>query len=350
MKFAHASDPECPADAFASWSPPGIRRNAALLLCGLVLANLLAWTWAFAAFAGNGVMLGTCALAYGFGLRHAVDADHIAAIDNVTRKLMQQGRRPACAGLFFALGHSTIVVAASAAIAVMANSVQSRLDALHAFGSVVGTAVSALFLLLIAGANFLVFLAVLGQYRQFRRDGIARRVPVDTMGFLSRLLRPAFRLIDESWQMYPLGLLFGLGFDTATEIGLLGIAAVQASHGLHIWSILVFPALFTAGMTLIDTGQGLLMLGAYGWAMRQPARTFAYNLTITLLSVCVAVTVAGIEAIGLLHGNGKYWNLVDRLNSHSGGLGLAIIAAFAGLWLAGMLSTRVSRPAEAAQE
>jgi high-affinity nickel-transport protein len=327
-----------------------VRLEAALLLGGLLLANLLAWAWAFAQFAGDAVMLGTSALAYGFGLRHAVDADHIAAIDNVTRKLMQQGQRPACTGLFFSLGHSTVVVAASVAIAVTATSFRARLDALNAIGGVIGTAISALFLLFIACANFVVFLAVLRQYRQFRRDGVAGQEGPCSVGVLSRLLRPAFRLIGASWHMYPLGVLFGLGFDTATEIGLLGIAAVQASHGLHIWSILVFPVLFTAGMTLIDTGQGLLMLGAYGWALRQPARSLVYNLMITLLSVCVALAVAGIEALGLWHGDGKVWLAIDRINSHSGLLGLAITSSFAFLWLAAALSSRGMRPAAAAQE
>jgi high-affinity nickel-transport protein len=348
--MALGADPNTLTDPCVTRPARSLVFTASLLLGGLVLANLLAWTWAFAQFAADAAMLGTSALAYGFGLRHAMDADHIAAIDNVTRKLLQQGKWPACAGLFFSLGHSTVVVAASVAIAITATSFRTRLDALNAVGGVVGTAISAAFLLLIACANIAVFLAVLRQYRQFRRDGSASQDSTGAAGLLSRLLRPAFRLIGQSWHMYPLGMLFGLGFDTATEIGLLGIAAVQASHGLHVWSIVVFPVLFTAGMTLIDTSQGLLMLGAYGWALRQPARTYAYNLTITLLSVCVALTVAAVEVLGLLHGNGKLWRLIDQINTHSGLLGLAIMASFALLWLAAALSSRAFRPAAAGQE
>ena len=246
------------------------------------------------------MLLGTAALAYSFGLRHAFDADHIAAIDNVTRKLMQEGSRPVGVGLFFSLGHSTIVVALTVAIAVATTALQGRFDAFKSFGAMVGTLVSALFLFAIAIANIVVLVSVWRTFQTVKSGGRFVEEDLDLMlanrGLLGRLFRRFFRLIERSWQMYPLGILFGLGFDTATEVGLLGISATQASQGLSIWSILVFPALFTAGMTLIDTTDSILMLGAYGWAFIKPIRKLYYNLTITAVSVLVAVIVGGLES------------------------------------------------------
>ena len=236
----------------------------------LVTANLAAWAWALLAFRGYPVLLGTALLAYGFGARHAVDADHIAAIDNVTRKLMQQGQRPVGVGFFFSLGHSTVVALASAGIALAAAALETRFAGWRELGELVGTGVSAAFLFLIALVNLVVLVQLYRAFRRVRRGG--RLVEDELEGFLSqrgllgRIFRPLFRFIGASWQMYPLGFLFGLGFDTATEVGLLGISAAEAAHGLSLWSILVFPALFTAGMSLVDTTDSVLMLGAYGWA------------------------------------------------------------------------------------
>ena len=307
----------------------------------LIGANLAAWAWALLAFHHYPVLLGTAFLAYSFGLRHAVDADHIAAIDNVTRKLMQQGKRPVTAGFCFSLGHSTVVVLASVGIAVAAGLLQSRFEAFKQVGGVIGTSVSALFLFAIALANLVV---LSGVYRAFQRARRGERVHDEDLdillaqrGLLSRLLRPLFRLIGKSWHMYPLGFLFGLGFDTATEIGFLGIAAAEATRGLPIWSILVFPALFTAGMSLVDTTDSVLMVGAYGWAFVKPIRKLYYNMTITLVSVLVALIVGGIEALGLIAGQlrleGGFWSAIDALNQSFGTLGYLIIGVFAVSWL-----------------
>jgi high-affinity nickel-transport protein len=307
----------------------------------LILANATAWLWALLAFRDYPVLIGTAFLAYSFGLRHAVDADHIAAIDNVTRKLMQQGERPIGVGFFFSLGHSTVVVVASAAIAFATTALQDRMDSLKIIGGVVGTSISAVFLFIVAAVNFAILLTV---YRAFRaaqqNNGLVAtdldRLPVQR-GPLARLFRPLFRLVSRSWHMYPLGLLFGLGFDTATEVGLLGISAAQASKGLPVWSIMVFPALFTAAMSLVDTTDGVLMLGAYGWAFTRPIRKLYYNLTITSVSVLVAVLVGGIEALGLaadhLSLQGPFWTLIGRLNDNFGSLGYLIIAIFVVSWL-----------------
>ncbi len=319
-----------------------LRFRAGGIYAVLVVANVAAWAWALLAFRHYPVLLGTALLAYGFGLRHAVDADHIAAIDNVTRKLMQEGKRPAAVGFFFSLGHSTVVVLASVAIAATATAFQDRFGAFRNVGAVVGTAVSALFLLAIAAMNIVILIAV---YRTFRRVKAGKPYVDEDLnmllagrGLLSRLFRPMFRMIQRSWHMYPLGLLFGLGFDTATEIGLLGISAAQGSQGLSIWSILVFPTLFTAGMSLVDTTDSLLMLGAYGWAFLKPIRKLYYNLTITLVSVVVAVLIGGIEAFGLVGGQfglkGAFWDGIGALNDNFGMVGYLIIAFFVLSWIA----------------
>ena len=242
----------------ASASTPTHRklpRKSARLVAGLIAFNVLTWLWALVAFRHYPLLLGTSLLAYSLGLRHAVDADHIAAIDNVTRKLMQEGKRPLFAGFFFSLGHSTIVVAATALIATTAMAVQGRFAEFREIGGIIGTSVSSLFLFAIAAMNLFVLRGVWRAFRRVRRGESCRDEDIDMLavggGPLARIARPLFRLIGKSWHMYPLGFLFGLGFDTATEIGLLGISAAQASQGMPIWSILVFPALFTAGMSLV---------------------------------------------------------------------------------------------------
>jgi high-affinity nickel-transport protein len=308
-----------------------------VLLAGF---NLGAWSWALVAFHRYPVLLGTAFLAYSFGLRHAVDADHIAAIDNVTRKLMQGGKRPVSVGLMFSLGHSTIVIVGSIAIAATALALQHRIDAVREIGGLIGTVVSSLFLFGIAFVNLIVLRSVYRTFVRVRRGGAYVEEDFDLLlgsrGFLTRLFRPVFDLIRSSWHMYPLGLLFGLGFDTATEIGLLGISAAEASKGLSLWSILVFPVLFAAGMSLIDATDNVLMLGAYGWAYVKPIRKLYYNITITSVSVVVALAVGGIEALGLLagrlHPQGLFWDLIRTLNGNFGLLGYGIVALFALSW------------------
>jgi high-affinity nickel-transport protein len=328
-----------------------LRRKLAGLYLVLVAANLLAWGWALAAFRDHPVLLGTALLAYSFGARHAVDADHIAAIDNVTRKLMQQGQRPVGVGFFFSLGHSSVVVLASVAIALAAVALQGRFAALRDIGGLIGTGVSAAFLFLIALVNLVVLVQLHRTFRRVKRGGRYVEADLDLLlagrGVLGRLFRPLFRLVGASWQMYPLGFLFGLGFDTATEIGLLGISAAEAAHGLSIWSILIFPALFTAGMSLVDTSDGVLMLGAYGWAFAKPLRKLYYNLTITFISVVAAVVIGGIEALGLvarkLGLDSGFWHWVSALGDHSGSLGCLIVGVFVASWLISVLVYRWKR-------
>jgi high-affinity nickel-transport protein len=326
-----------------------IRIKSASVFALLIGANLAAWAWALVAFRDHPVLLGTALLAYSLGARHAVDADHIAAIDNVTRKLLQQGKRSVGVGLFFSLGHSTVVVLASIAIALGAGELQ-HFAGWRELGGVIGTAVSAGFLFAIAGANLIALRPIYRAFRRLRRGGSLDARAFDGFlleGMLGRLFRPLLAIIRASWQMYPVGFLFALGFDTATEVGVLGISAAEASRGLPIWSILVFPALFTAAMSLADTADGILMLGAYGWAFTKPLRKLYYNLAITVVSVLAAVIVGGVELLGVVAQRfsleGAFWTVIERLNDNFGSLGLLIIGLFALSWAIAAAIYRLKR-------
>ena len=332
--------------SWASLSSDGnraLRAKVVGVYAALIAANMAAWIWAMSSSREFPMMLGMAALAYSLGLRHAFDADHIAAIDNVTRKLMQQGKRPIGVGLFFSLGHSTIVVGLTIAIAVTATALHGEFASFKTIGGVIGSLVSSLFLLTIAFANALVLHSIYKTFRTVRNGGRFVEEDLDlalaNRGAMGRLFRGFFGVIEQSWQMYPLGLLFGLGFDTATEIGLLGVSATQASQGLPVWLILIFPALFSAGMTLLDTTDNLLMLGAYGWASAKPIRKLYYNLTITAVSVLVAVVVGGVEALSLIGArlglaeNGGFWGLIGAMNDNFEVLGGVIVGVFVLSWV-----------------
>ncbi|MGZ7175827.1 HoxN/HupN/NixA family nickel/cobalt transporter [Burkholderia gladioli] len=327
--------------------PSSSRRQLFLLYAGLIGANLAAWIWALVALHDHPLLLGTAALAYGFGLRHAVDADHIAAIDTVTRKLMQDGKRPFSVGLFFSLGHSTIVILATLGIAISALALRSRFDGFKAVGGTIGTAVSAGFLLVLALINLVILRDIWRRYRRARAAGAEAAAHHAPGGLLTRLLRPLFRLVTRSAHMYPVGLLFGLGFDTATEIGLLAIAAAQANQGLPLHAVLVFPALFTAGMTLIDSTDNVLMVHAYGWAMDDPKRKLAYNLSITFVSAAVALVIGGVEALGLAADKlglaGGFWDAIGAINERFGAIGYGIVALFLACWVGSILFHRWRR-------
>ncbi|HEY0124781.1 MAG TPA: HoxN/HupN/NixA family nickel/cobalt transporter [Rhizobium sp.] len=307
----------------------------------LIAFNIAAWVWAWVAFSDRPSLLGTAFLAYMFGLRHAFDADHIAAIDNVVRKLMQEKKQPYAVGFFFSLGHSSIVVLASIVIAATAAAMQGQFESFHDVGGVIGTTVSAAFLLLIGVANLFVLKGVWSAFNRAKRGEKIADEDLDALlaggGFLTRIFRPMFRVVTRSWHMYPIGFLFGLGFDTATEIGLLGISAAQAAQGMSFWTILVFPALFTAGMSLMDTIDSTLMTGAYGWAFVKPVRKLWYNLTITAASVVVAIFIGGIEAIGLISDKlgleGSVWSFIGGLNDNLANFGFAIVGIFLLSWL-----------------
>jgi high-affinity nickel-transport protein len=318
------------------------RAKVALTYIILIAFNVAAWLWAWFVFSDRPALLGTALLAYMFGLRHAFDADHIAAIDNVVRKLVQEKRAPHSVGFFFSFGHSSIVVIASVAIAATAAAMQARLDEFHDIGGVIGTSVSAAFLLVIGLANLFLLKGIWAAFGRARRGERIADEDLDALlagsGFLARIFRPMFKVVTRSWHMYPIGFLFGLGFDTATEIGLLGISAAQAAQGMSFWTILVFPALFTAGMSLMDTTDSVLMTGAYSWAVVKPMRKLWYNLTITAASVVVAIFIGGIEALGLISDKlgleGGIWSVVGDLNDNLANFGYAVVGIFLLSWLA----------------
>ena len=341
--------PTFPPSALFDDTANHVRAKVIGLYMVLTAANVLAWGWAFAVFHAYPLLLATALIAYGLGLRHAVDADHIAAIDNVTRKLMQEGKRPIAVGFFFSLGHSTVVIAAAIVIALTARSLQRSFPKLVEAGGRVGTVVSAFFLFAIAMINLVVLVGVFRVFRRAKRGEDYAEEELNAFlaqrGMLSRLFRTLFRLISRSWHMYPLGFLFGLGFDTATEIGLLGISATEAARGLSIWSILVLPALFTAGMSLADTSDGVLMVGAYGWAFVNPLRKLYYNLTITGVSVIVAVVVGAIEALGLVAEKfgltSSVWSSIAFAAENFTTLGYLVVGVFAASWLGSLVIYRV---------
>jgi high-affinity nickel-transport protein len=315
------------------------RTKIGALYAFLLLGNALVWAWAVIALAGRPTLLGTAVLAYVLGLRHAVDADHIAAIDNVVRKL-QEGKRPVAVGLFFSLGHSLIVALAVAAIATAAFALRRHFHEFKLIGSIVGTGASAFFLLAIAAINLVVLRGVWRSFLRARRGEPVAEHELDLLlsgrGLLARIFRPLFRMVTRSWQMFPIGFLFGLGFDTATEISLFTVAASQASDGLTLGTVMIFPALFAAGMTLLDTTDSVLMVGAYGWAFLNPIRKIWYNLTITAISVVVAVLIGGLEALGLIAGKlgleGAFWSMIGDLNGGIANFGYLVVGIFLASW------------------
>lgn len=331
-------------------SSSGVRHRVISLYALLLGYNLLTWGLTFLVFHARPDLLALALTAYTFGLRHAFDADHISAIDNVTRKLMQEKQRPVGVGLFFSLGHSTIVVVLTALIALAAVAV-SNFEQLKFIGGLIGTGVSALFLLVIAAINLVILMDVWRTFREVRMGGEYDDLTLDESlnkrGLMGRFFRPLLKMTDRSWKMYPMGVLFGLGFDTATEVGLLGIAAFSAGHGVPIVAILLFPALFTAGMTLMDTTDSILMLGAYGWAFVKPIRKLYYNLNITLVSVIVALAIGGLEALSIviteLKLSGAPWDQINLLNGQFGLLGVVIVGLFLVSWLVSTIIYRVKR-------
>ncbi|KAG0054091.1 hypothetical protein BGZ83_011975 [Gryganskiella cystojenkinii] len=440
-----------------------LRRKCIVTMGGLTAVNVAVWILAGIVAKKYPELLGSMVVAYTLGLRHAVDADHLAAIDNVTRKLIYQGslrsriahetqeeggkphsqeeqRRdqeqhqvqvqkqevdsswtpPVCVGLFFSLGHSTIVIIASIALAATATAIKDKFAAFGDTGGIIGTSVSASFLFLIGFINLIVLIQVGQELRRVKKtgkyyysdpvkelidettktktknttttsaafadsDAITEMDVADkkheealnmtekdqktdyksdagdleaqeaekerqherrfqTGGLFARIFRPLFNLIDRTWKMYPLGVLFGLGFDTATEVGLLGIAATNAQAGFPTAVILIFPALFTAGMSLIDTLDGIIMVNAYGWAFVNPIKKLWYNFVVTLMGVIVAFVVGFAELMGLLSEKldlqGPWWDFFGMLSDNFGIIGYVILGAFILTWLFAVLYYR----------
>lgn len=295
------------------------------------------------------LLAGLGVLAFTFGLRHGVDADHIVAIDNTTRKLLQEGKRPLTVGMWFSLGHSTVVVGLVVSLILATNAVKDQIPALRTSGALLGTTVSGIFLFLIGLINVII---VLGIYRVFNalKQGKINESELNDLlekrGFLNRFFKGLFKIVKEPWHIYPVGILFGLGFDTASEIALIAIAVgVGVSSTLPLWMVLLLPFMFTCGMVLVDMADGIAMLTAYGWAFLKPIRKIYYNLTVTIISVAVAFVIGGVELLQVLSTElrliGPFWTTLGRLDFET--MGFGIIAIFVVSWVASVAYWKYKR-------
>jgi high-affinity nickel-transport protein len=329
---------------------PGEWRKAAGMFTVILGLTVIGWFTVIALVApdhydlgaGTGTFgVGIGLTAYTLGMRHAFDADHIAAIDNTTRKLMNDGKRPLSVGFWFSLGHSTIVFALalllSLGVKALVGPVKDDNSNLHHYTGIIGTSVSGFFLYLIAAINVVILYGILKVFRQMRRgnfDEAALEEHLNNRGFMNRILGKTMKSVTKPWQMYPIGVLFGLGFDTATEVALLVLASTSALAGLPWYAILSLPILFAAGMSLFDTIDGSFMNFAYGWAFSKPVRKVYYNLTITGLSVAVALIIGTVELLGLLaqqmNLTGRFWD--DMQGADINLLGFIIVGLFIATW------------------
>lgn len=296
--------------------------------------------------------VGTGTLAYTLGMRHAFDADHISAIDNTTRKLISDGKRPLSVGFFFSLGHSTVVFALAFllnfGIKALNSGVKNDNSGLHHYTGLIGTSVSGTFLYLIALLNVIILVTIMRMFRDMKRgvyDDEEMERQLNSRGMMNRFFGPLARRIDSPWKMYPIGFLFGLGFDTATEVALLALAGSAAVGGLPFYAVLALPILFAAGMSLLDTADGLFMNFAYGWAFFNPVRKVYYNITITGLSVAVAFIIGTIELLQVLSGqlnlHGAFWDWDNKFNINTAGFW--IVGAFVATWILAFAVWRFGR-------
>ena len=291
------------------------------------------------------VYAGAGTLAYTFGLRHAFDADHISAVDDTTRYLLQKGKRPLAVGLFFSLGHSTVVFTFVTAIAIVASQATAFQHAFQGTGGIIGTLVSGTFLYLIAALNLAVLSGIIRVWRQAKRGTYSVEELDDLLakrGFMNRIFRGKYnQFINESWHMYPVGLLFGLGFDTATQVGLIAIAGTTAIvGGLPPLAIVALPIIFAAGMSLMDTIDGVFMSKAYGWAFMSPVRKIYYNITTTSLSIFVAFAIGTVEIVGLIIDKaglkGQPWDFIAAIDINLAGR--IIVGIFLIVWIGAVIN------------
>lgn len=317
-------------------------RKPAQLLCGLVLlANVGAWVWAACLLGKSPLLLGTAGLAWVFGLRHGLDADHIVAIDTVIRKLLLSGRPASRVGLFFSLGHSSVVILATFFLFMLP--VHGWLEQWHLIGGVFGSVVSGSFMGLTVIANIWMAAQQWQALKQGKADGATGSAGKNVCSPVGWLLRPFFRLIDRAWHMYFLGFMFGLGFDTASEIGLLGMTTLQAAQGVRVLGVLSLPLLFTAAMALVDTLDTVLMCRVYGWRGQSDERHAVYNLAITFVSLCAAIAVGAVELGPFVLGENSLGKLSDTMgfiSEHFSAVGGGIMAVFLAVWLVAKLTQR----------
>ncbi|HVA59508.1 MAG TPA: HoxN/HupN/NixA family nickel/cobalt transporter [Mycobacteriales bacterium] len=348
-------------------------RNLGAMFGVIIVLHVLGFTLLFAAATGRYHLdakttfgIGTGILAYTLGLRHAFDADHISAIDNTTRKLMAEGKRPLGVGFFFSLGHSSVVFALAVllnfGIKALNSQVKNNTSGLHHYTGLIGTTVSGSFLMLLAILNIVVLVSIVKVFLELRRgryDDEELERQLNSRGLMNRFFGPLARSVDTSWKMYPIGVLFGLGFDTATEVALLVLAGSAVAGGLPFWAILSLPILFAAGMSLLDTIDGSFMNFAYGWAFSRPVRKVYYNITITGLSVAVALFIGGLEVAQVLSQQlnltGGFWNYAQGFNiNHAGfvivGMFIAVWVIALAVWRYGKVEARWETAATRARE
>lgn len=287
-------------------------------------------------------------LAYTFGLRHAFDVDHIAAIDNTVRKLIQQKRNPLGVGFYFSLGHSSVVFLMVLTIALSMKWIQDAMPQMQEIGGIIGTTVSGAFLIIIGIINLVILIQLFQAFRKVRQGGFLEEqleALLDSRGFFARLLKPMFRFISRSWHVYPLGFLFGLGFDTATEIGLLAISASAAKTSVSVFGIISLPLLFAAGMSLMDTADGMFMTKAYRWAFTTPLRKLYYNVTVTTVSVIAALVIGMVELIQVLTDKlnlqAPFFTWINELDF--GDLGYLLVVLFVLAWLISITVWKVGK-------
>ncbi|GAA1461004.1 HoxN/HupN/NixA family nickel/cobalt transporter [Williamsia maris] len=354
---AEKDDPAVPMSRFTRDEIPRL----AMIVGFLVVLHLIGWGL-FAHYNsiprihnltgsdGTLVYAGAGLLAYTLGMRHAFDADHIAAIDDTTRFLLQKGKRPLAVGLFFSLGHSTVVLVFVGAIAIVAAKATAFQEAFSGPGGIVGTLVSGTFLYLIAALNIMVLYGIVKVWRRAKRGEFSDDSLDELLakrGLMNRLFRGRYdKLINHSWQMYPLGLLFGLGFDTATQVGLLAVAGTTAiAGGLPPLAIIALPVLFAAGMTTMDTIDGVFMSKAYGWAFVTPVRKIYYNITMTGLSVFLAFVIGTLQLLSLLGDEfglaGGIWDVVAAINLER--VGQFVVGTFFVVWIGALIYYKVAK-------
>ncbi|KAI1114854.1 NicO-domain-containing protein [Nemania sp. NC0429] len=332
----------------------------------LLVVNAVVWAAVAIVLHFNSALVGAAVLSYTLGLRHALDADHIAAIDLMTRRLIASGQRPVTVGTFFSLGHSTIVIITCIVVAATAGALRERFDGFQYVGGIIGTSVSAVVLIILCVGNGWVLYRLVGKLRKVVRepdshgpaedageteagndDQAVRDLQLDGPGFLANVLRKFFRIIDRPWKMYPLGVLFGLGFDTSSEIAVLGIASVQGAQGTSLWVILIFPLLFTAGMCLVDTTDGALMMTLYTSKAfaRDKVAILYYSIVLTAITVIVSAFIGIIQVLSLVQNvaepEGSFWDGLTAIGDHYEIVGASIVGVFV---LAGIGSVVIYQP------
>ncbi|KAF2730675.1 NicO-domain-containing protein [Polyplosphaeria fusca] len=332
---------------------PYLRRlpfSALAIIATLIAVNLMVWVAVGVVLHYHTPLISTAVLSYTLGLRHALDADHISAIDLMTRRLIAAGQRPVTVGMFFSLGHSTIVIITSLVVAGTAAAVSSKFDNFSRVGGIIGTSVSATFLLLLGIMNIYILYKLVVQMKRLIATAVGEEhteFKIQGGGMLFSLFQRMFKLIDRPWKMYPLGVMFGLGFDTSSEIAILGISSIQASKGTSIWLILLFPLLFTAGMCLLDTTDGALMMSLYTSTQlaRDPIAICYYSIVLTVITVIVATVIGVVQflnlALNVAEPSGPFWDGVERLGEKWDIVGGAICGTFV---VGGVLSVLLYKP------